>query len=154
MLHPQRIKRHDEARGTETALAAMIINHCLLHRVQLTVPATQMFHGHNMTAVHRCQKPDAGVDWLIGQRVTAQASDHYGAGTAIAFGATLLCASKPLVQAQIIQKRVTGGNIGHGYRLVVQQETNFIAVLHGFLPVLQPRILLWSESYKPGGLRQ
>ena len=52
-LHPQGVKRHDETGGAKSALAAMEIDHCLLHRMQTPLGARKVFNRDDMTAVQR-----------------------------------------------------------------------------------------------------
>ncbi len=121
--------RHDEARRAEAALGAVAIDHRLLHRVQRAVRRLQVLDGEDLAAVEGRHEADAGVDGLVPDAVAVQASDHDGAGAAVAFGAAFLGAGLAFGQAQPVEHRHRRIDAPDFLQLVAQQESHAIA--HG-----------------------
>ena len=129
-FHPQRIKRHHDARRAKPALTAMEIDHRTLDRVQRAIRARQMLDGDDMTAVQRGEEPDAGVDGLVDQRPVGQASDQHGAGPAIALGAAFLGSCQAAVQPQEIQQGVRRADGGKAHVFAIQNKRDVATRLH------------------------
>ena len=122
-FHPQPIQRHDETRRAEAALAAVMIDHGLLDRVQLALPG-QMFDGHDMTTVTGGEEADAGIHRLIAQDAPMQPPGQHRAGPAVTLGAAFLGAGQVARQAQEIQQRVVGRNLGQADFGIVQKKAD------------------------------
>ena len=106
LRHPQTVEAHHEARRAEAALRAVMIHHCLLHRVQMAVAPLQMLHRHHMTAMERPHEADAGIDAFIGKcAIRPDTPDQHRAGTAIALRAAFLGALQRPVKPQEIEQR-------------------------------------------------
>ena len=93
--------RHDEAWGAKTALAAVEIDHCLLHRMQGAIRMSDAFDRAYGFAVELRQEQDAGVQ----RSGAALVGDHHGARAAIALVAAFLGAGETTVLAQPVQER-------------------------------------------------
>jgi len=89
-----------------------------------------MLDRHHVAAIHRREEADAGIDRLVAQRARLQAAHQNGAGPAIALGAALLGAGEPPVEAQKIQQRARGSNIGQRDLAVVEQEPDLVSLRH------------------------
>jgi hypothetical protein len=133
-LHPERIERHDETGRAKTALAAVMIDHRLLHRVQPAVAPGKMLDRDHMAAIDRGQKPDAGIDRAIAEALGPKPPDQHGAGPAIALGAALLGAGEALIEAQEIEQGLVRSNLGQRDVAPVENETDIGAMRHGPLP--------------------
>ena len=101
-LHPQGIKRHHKTGCAKSALAAVMLDHGLLHRVQPPVRPLQILHRHHVTAIQRGQEPNTGIHRLIAQPGRRQTAHQHRAGAAIAFGTAFLGARQTPVDAQKI----------------------------------------------------
>ena len=98
-------QRHHKARGAETALRTVAVDHCPLHAVQLAL-VLEVFNADQLLAVQGRNKGQARVDTAIAQALGAfiigmQFTHHYRAGTAVAAGATFLGAGFVQVFAQV-----------------------------------------------------
>ena len=78
---------HHETRGAEPALATMVSDHCVLHRMQGAVGRAQTFNSCDVFAVQLRKKEDASVERMV----TCVIGDHHSASTAIALVAPLFC---------------------------------------------------------------
>ena len=79
----QVVQRHDKTRGAKTALRGVVVDHGLLHRVELTL-GRQVAGGGDCHTVRRMRHANATVD-RVALRAVAQV---HGASAAIASGAT------------------------------------------------------------------
>lgn len=131
--HPQRIQRHHEPRRAKAALAAVMVHHRLLHRMQPPVGAGQMFDGHHVAPVNRRQEPDAGVDRRIAQPLRPQPSDQNRARPAIALRTAFLGAGHAPLQPQEIQQGPACAGIMRGHLAAIQQKADVRALGHGGL---------------------
>ena len=129
-LHPQGVKRHDKTGGTEAALAAMEIDHSLLHGMQTPLGAGEMFNRDDMTAVQRRQKTDAGIHGFIVQHAILKPPNHNRTGPAIAFRTAFLGAGQTLLKPQIVQKRQCGFHAWDRLFLSVQKKANVALISH------------------------
>ena len=136
-------QRHHEARGAETALRTMAIDHRLLRRVQRSTLALrqrlQVLHRQQRPAVERGQELDAGVDRAqaqpanlrgAGRRRTdgiglaRQLGHDHRAGAAIALGAAFLAAAAMRVLAQPVEHGVRGGGALHRHQCAAVEEAD------------------------------
>ena len=92
--------RGHKTRRAKTALAAVVGDHRLLHRVQLPVGAADTLDRAQRPPVQLRQQQDAGIDRLAG----GGAAQHDGAGAAIALVAALFGAGQAPRLAQPIQR--------------------------------------------------
>jgi hypothetical protein len=60
----------------------------------------EVFHGHDLGAVHLAEQQDAGVDGLVDEAAVLDPSDRHRAGAAIALGAAFLRARAALLKAR------------------------------------------------------
>ena len=120
--HPQRIERHDKARRTETALRAVEIDHRPLHGVQLVGLAGQMLDGDDVAGVERAHEADAGIHALIDQLAGDKLANQNRTGAAIPFGAAFLRAFQRTRQAQPVEQRLVGRDIGQRDIAAVEDE--------------------------------
>ncbi len=102
----------------------MEIHHGLLHGMQRAVAGCQMLHCHDMGAVQRAQKTDAGIDAFITQRTVQQPPDQHRARAAVAFRAAFLGPGQPLADAEVIEKRVCRSEIPKRDRFAVEDEAD------------------------------
>jgi hypothetical protein len=91
----------DEAGRAEAALRPVMLDHGLLHRVQLAIGTGEAFDRAQRAAVELRQEEDAGVQRTAALRV----GHHHGAGTAVAFVAALLGAGQAAAIAQPVEQR-------------------------------------------------
>ena len=96
---------HDDARGAETALRAVQVDHRLLHRVQ-RVALGQILDRDEFDPVKLAEQQNAGVDRFVAQPPALQARQDDGAGAAIAFAAALF---RPLGELLLAQPIEDGG---------------------------------------------
>ena len=92
--------RHDKSRGAESALAAVMVNHRLLDRVERAIGASNAFDRPYGFAVELGQEQDAGVQ----RTCTSLIGDHHATGAAIALIAAFFGAGQAAGFAQPIQK--------------------------------------------------
>jgi hypothetical protein len=93
--------RDDEARRAEAALAAVMVDHRALHRMQRAIGAGQPLDGAHGLAVKLRQEQDAGIERARAPRV----ADHHRAGAAIALVAAFLGAGQAALLAQPVEQR-------------------------------------------------
>ena len=126
-----REQRHDESRGAEPALRAVMVDHRLLHRMQRAVRLAEILDRNELFSVQRRDEQDAGVDRTVAQPVPVQLAQHDRARAAIAFRATLLGAGLAGLRAQPVED----GHVG----IDAIERHDFIAVEeahgHGQLPL-------------------
>ena len=79
-----------KARCAKAALAAVIVDHGLLHRMQAAIRCREPFDGGDGFAIDLGQEQDAAVQ----RAVALVVADHDGTGTAIAFVAAFLGAGQ------------------------------------------------------------
>lgn len=96
--------RHDEARGAEAALRAVMVDQRLLHRMEAAVGRGEALDSPDLLALKLGQEQEAGVQragpGLVGH--------HHRAGAAVALVAALLGAGEPAVLAQEVEQRPGG----------------------------------------------
>ena len=85
----------------------MLINHCLLDRMERTV-CGQILDGDHLRPVHLPGQQDAGIDWLIDNISAAQPGENDRAGTTIALVAPLFGAGGAPLQPQMVEQRQAG----------------------------------------------
>ena len=72
--------------------------------MQRPVGLGQILHGDDFRAVRHAEQQDAAVHRPIDQPALHEASERYGAGAAVAFGAALLGAPLAFGEAEVIQQ--------------------------------------------------
>ena len=135
--HPQRIERHHDARRTEAALAAVEIQHRLLHRVQRSARRREMLDGHHMGGVEPPHEGDAGGDGLVFEFPSPQPADQHGAGAAIALGAAFLGSGETPVEPEEIEQRLRRRDVAELDGLVVEEEAQTTASLDHSRPLIR-----------------
>ena len=123
---PEGVKRHDDARGAEAALAGVFRHHRLLHRVE-AVGAGEVLHRHHMAAVDGGKEPDAGIDRLVGEALCRQAADQHRAGAAIALRAALLGAGEAAGKADVVEQGVVRADFAETDLVVIEKEADVAA---------------------------
>ena len=108
-------------RTISIALAAVVLDHRLLHRMQRPVGPRQMLDSHHMRAVQRAGKADAGIDRFIDQLVATQPSDQHRARPAIPLRAALFAAGPPRAP-QPFEQRAMWVNIVYDDGLPIELE--------------------------------
>jgi hypothetical protein len=111
---PQGEQGHDETGRTEAALRGVVIDHCLLHRVQRPISGGEVLDGQQLTAVQGREEQDAGVDGLMAAILI---HEYNCTRAAVAFRAAFLGAAQTFRTAQIFQH-------GHG-RVDVTERSRF-----------------------------
>jgi hypothetical protein len=136
VFHPQGIKRHNNARCAKAALAAMVVHHGALHRVQAAIRAAQMLDRDNMAAIDCGKGADAGIHRLVHQPIRANPAHQHCAGPAIAFGAALFRAAQGLVQPQMVQQHICCRHRRQGDSAIIQQKSKCAPQSHRDCPCL------------------
>ena len=98
--------RHHEARRTEAALGAVVVNHGLLGWVKGV--RRQVLNRQHLFPIHHAQQQDARVGCCVLEAVVVQLSDQHGTSPAVAFGTAFFGPGQACLVSEIIQQRETG----------------------------------------------
>lgn len=115
-----------KAGGAKAALAAVVVDHCLLHRMQRAIGRAETFDGCNGFAIDLGQEQDAAVQGVVARLI----ADHHAACAAIAFVAPFFGSSQVFRFAQPVKQGCCGGYAGQRHDFPVQAKSD----VHRFVP--------------------
>jgi hypothetical protein len=102
----QRKERHHHSRRAEAALTSVVVNECLLDRMQRSGGIAEILHRDHLLAMEHGKENEARIHCAVFKPVCAiRFGEHDRAGTTIAFGTTLFDAPMPRKGPQILKKR-------------------------------------------------
>lgn len=104
----------------------MEIHHGLLDGMQRAVTRGEMLYRHDMGAMQRAQKANAGIDAFISQRAIEQPPDQDRTCAAVTFRTAFLAACQPSGEPKVIKKRVGWSKILQRNGFVVEDETDCV----------------------------
>jgi hypothetical protein len=118
--------RDGKAGRAKAALAAVVVDHRLLHGVQCAVGRAEAFDGCDGFPVDLGQEQDAAVQGAVARLI----ADHHAAGTAVAFVAAFFGAGQVFGFAQPVKQGCRWRYAGQRHDFPVEEKSD----VHRFVP--------------------